>query len=121
MANEKTTKTEKTETPKMVSDVQIFPFKAVSGGTDRIAALANITIFGKFQVRGLRVRDGQNGLYVQYPQQDPSGMSFSSVVTPLDRVCLENTPQFSICCYAYFVRKEKRYTRKLKKESREKE
>ena len=96
MANEKTTQT---ETPKMVSDVQIFPFKAVSGGTDRIAALANITIFGKFQVRGLRVRDGQNGLYVQYPQQDPSGMSFSSVVTPLDREARETVENEVIAAY----------------------
>jgi len=96
MANEQTTKT---ETPKMVSDVQIFPFKAVSGGTDRIAALANITIFGKFQVRGLRVRDGQNGLYVQYPQQDPSGMSFSSVVTPLDREARETVENEVIAAY----------------------
>lgn len=99
MANEQTTKTEKTETPKIVSDVQIFPFKAVSGGTDRIAALANITIFGKFQVRGLRVRDGQNGLYVQYPQQDPSGMSFSSVVTPLDREARETVEAEVIAAY----------------------
>ena len=87
MANEKT---EKTETPKMVSNVEIFPFKGgCADGSNKILAFANITIFGKFLVRGLRVRDGLNGLYVQYPQQDPSGMSFSSVVTPLDREARE--------------------------------
>ena len=97
MANEQTTKT---ETPKMVSDVQIFPFKAgCMGGTDRILAFANITIFGKFQVRGLRVRDGQNGLYVQYPQQDSSGMSFPSVVTPLDREARETVDNEVIAAY----------------------
>lgn len=87
MANEKT---EKTESVKMVSDIQIFPFKmGCAGGSDKILAFANITLFGKFAVRGLRVRDGQNGLYVQYPQQDSSGMGFSSVVTPLDREARE--------------------------------
>lgn len=89
MANNKTEKTEKTESVKMVSNVQIFPFKAgCTGGTDKVAALANITLFGKFLVRGLRVRDGQNGLYVQYPQ-DPNGMDFSTVVMPLDREARE--------------------------------
>lgn len=86
MANEKT---EKTESVKMVSNVQILPFKMGSPrGTDKILAFANITLFGKFLVRGLRVRDGQNGLYVQYPQ-DPNGMDFSSVVMPLDREARE--------------------------------
>ena len=99
MANEQTAKTEKTETPKMVSNVQIFPFKSIGGGTDRIAAFANITLFGKFLVRGLRVRDGQNGLYVQYPQQDSSGMSFASVVTPLDREARETVDAEVIAAY----------------------
>lgn len=86
MANEKT---EKTESVKMVSNVQILPFKmGCAGGTNKILAFANITLFGKFLVRGLRVRDGLNGLYVQYPQ-DPNGMDFSSVVMPLDREARE--------------------------------
>ena len=50
-------------------------------------------------MRGLRVRDGQNGLYVQYPQQDPSGMSFSSVVTPLDREARETVENEVIAAY----------------------
>lgn len=96
MANEKT---EKTETTKMVSNVQIFPFKmGCTGGTDKVAALANVTLFGKFLVRGLRVKDGQNGLYVQYPQ-DPSGMGFSSVVTPLDREARETVESEVIEAY----------------------
>jgi DNA-binding cell septation regulator SpoVG len=86
MANKKT---EKTESLKMVSNVQILPFKTgCADGTDKILAFANITLFGKFLVRGLRVRGGQNGFYVQYPQ-DPNGMDFSSVVTPLDREARE--------------------------------
>jgi stage V sporulation protein G len=82
MANEKA---EKTETAKMVTNVQIFPFKmGCMGGTDKTLAFANITLFGKFLVRGLRVKDGENGLYVQYPL-DPDDIRFSSVVMPLDR------------------------------------
>ena len=100
MANEQTTKTEKTETSKMVSDIQIFPFKeGCTGGTNKIAALANITLYGKFLVRGLRIRDGQNGFYVQYPQQDPSGMSFSAVITPLDREARETVENEVIAAY----------------------
>ena len=97
MANEKT---EKTETAKMVSNIQIFPFKmGCTGGTNKVAALANVTLFGKFLVRGLRVIDGPNGLYVQYPQQDTTGMSFSSVVTPLDREARETVESEVIEAY----------------------
>lgn len=99
MANEKTKKTEKTESVNMVSAIQILPFKmGCAGGTDKILAFANITLFGKFLVRGLRVRDGQNGLYVQYPQ-DPNGMSFSTVVMPLDRKTRETVEAEVIAAY----------------------
>ena len=44
---------EKTESVKMVSNIQIFPFKmGCTGGTNKVAALANVTLFGKFLVRG---------------------------------------------------------------------
>ena len=90
---------EKTDTTKMVSNIQIFPFKmGCAGGTDRILAFANITLFGKFLVRGLRIRNGQNGLYVQYPL-DPNGMSVSSVVMPLDRETRETVERDVIEAY----------------------
>lgn len=96
MANEKT---EKAESVKMVSNVQIFPFKTgCTGGTNKVAALANITLYGKFLVRSLRIKDGENGLYVQYPQ-DPTGMDFSSVVMPLDREARETVENEVIEAY----------------------
>lgn len=67
--NTKTNEEKKNE-PKMleVTQVQVYPFKVQNLGS--IKALANITIEDQFVVRGLRVVDGCNGLFVGYPN-DP--------------------------------------------------
>lgn len=49
-----------------ITNVQIFPFKeGMSLG--KIKALANIVLNDQLQIRGLRVVDGQNGMFVGYP------------------------------------------------------
>lgn len=73
-----------------VTQVQVFPFKEeVSLG--KVKALASVVLNDQFMVRGLRVMDGENGLYVGYPN-DPfyKGEDFRSVCSPITRQLREH-------------------------------
>lgn len=66
-----------------VTKVDVYPFKeGVYIG--HLKAIANIVLNDQIQVRGLRVMDGEHGLFVGYPN-DPfyKGDDFRSVVSPL--------------------------------------
>ena len=68
-----------------VTQVQVFPFKeGLFLGSLR--ALAQIVLNDQLIIRGLRVLDGESGLYVGYPA-DPfyRGEDFRSVCNPLTR------------------------------------
>ena len=66
-----------------VTKVDVYTFKE---GTDigHVKAIANIVLNKQIQVRGLRVMDGECGLFVGYPN-DPfyKGDDFRSIVSPL--------------------------------------
>ena len=66
-----------------ITEVQVFPFKE-SPSLGHIRGLAQIVLNGCLQIRGLRVMDGPNGLFVAYPL-DPfyKGEEFKSIVTPM--------------------------------------
>ena len=68
-----------------VTNVQVFPFKE-SQKLGYTRALATIILNDQIQIRGLRVMDGQNGLFVSYPN-DPfyKGDDFRSIVLPITR------------------------------------
>lgn len=73
-----------------VTSVQVFPFK--EGPTmGHIKGLANIVLNDQFMVRGLRVMDGVNGLFVGYPV-DPfyKGEEFRSLCNPITRQLREH-------------------------------
>lgn len=67
----------------VVTNVKIYPFKETSGG---IKGLATIVINDCFLVRSLRVMDGENGLFVSYPN-DPfyKGEDFRNICSPITR------------------------------------
>ncbi len=73
-----------------VSDVRIFPFKE-GPSLGRMKALAEIVLNDQFIVRGLRVMEGENGLYISYPA-DPffKGDEFRSICTPVTRQLREH-------------------------------
>lgn len=73
-----------------VTSVQVFPFKDYVG-LGHIKAYASIVLNDQIQIRGLRVMDGVNGLYVGYPT-DPfyKGDDFRSVVSPITRQLREH-------------------------------
>lgn len=76
--------------PLQVTQVQVFPFKeSVSMG--HIKGLATVVLNDQLVVRGLRIMDGENGLFVGYPL-DPffKGDEFRSITNPLTRALREH-------------------------------
>lgn len=71
-----------------VTNVQVFPFK--EGMIGRLKGLANVVLNGQLSLRGLRVVDSVNGLYVGYPI-DPffKGEEFRSMYVPVTRALRE--------------------------------
>lgn len=73
-----------------VTEVQVFPFKdGVTLG--HIKGLATIVLNDQIQIRGLRIMDGTNGMFVAYPN-DPfyKGDEFRSICLPMTRQLKEH-------------------------------
>lgn len=73
-----------------VTNVQVFPFKeGISLG--HVKGLAQIVLNDQMVIRGLRVMEGLNGLFVSYPC-DPfyKGDDFRSICNPLTRQLREH-------------------------------
>lgn len=73
-----------------VTNVQVYPF-AVGPSMGSIKAMASIVLNDQFMVRGLRVMEGENGLFVGYPN-DPffKGEDFRSLCNPITRQLREH-------------------------------
>lgn len=90
-----TTKTESPHVPNMeavalnafdrlaVTQVQVFPFKE-GPSLGHMKGLAQIVINDQLVIRGLRIMEGVNGLFVSYPL-DPfyKGEDFKSICNPI--------------------------------------
>lgn len=73
-----------------VTNVQVFTFKeGINMG--HIKGLATIVLNDQIQIRGLRVMDGENGLFVSYPN-DPfyKGEDYRSICLPITRQLREH-------------------------------
>lgn len=66
-----------------VTKVDVYPFNE-GAYIGNVKAIANIVLNDQIKVRGLRVMDGECGLFVGYPN-DPfhKGDDFRSIVSPL--------------------------------------
>lgn len=62
-----------------VTDVRIFPIKQIEGLT-HTKALAEVVFNDQLLIRGIRVVEGENGLYISYPFHPNMGRS---VVFPI--------------------------------------
>ena len=73
-----------------VTQVQVYPFKE-GPSMGKMLALASIVLNDQLQVRGLRIMEGENGLFVGYPM-DPfyKGDDFRSVCFPMTRQLREH-------------------------------
>lgn len=67
-----------------ITAVNVFPYQGT--GVYRCLGMATIVLNDCFLVRGLRIMDGENGLFVGYPQ-DPyyKGEDFRTLCNPLTR------------------------------------
>ena len=73
-----------------VTQVKVFPFKE-GPSMGRMKGYATITLNDQFQIRGLRIMEGENGLFVAYPN-DPfyKGEDYRSVCFPITRQLREH-------------------------------
>ena len=67
-----------------VTDIKIFPFKDAGVGHTR--ALANIVLNDALIIRGLRIMEDNQSLFISYPS-DPffTGMDYRSIIVPVTR------------------------------------
>lgn len=73
-----------------VTQVNVFVFKE-SPSLGHIKALATIVLNDQIQIRGLRVMDGQNGLFVGYPiDAFYKGEDTRNIVLPITRQLREH-------------------------------
>ena len=73
-----------------VTQVQVFPFKE-GPSMGRMVGMASVILNDQFQIRGLRIMEGENGLFVGYPM-DPfyKGDDFRSLCFPITRQLREH-------------------------------
>lgn len=68
-----------------VTYVQVFPFKE-GPSLGHMKGLATIILNDQIQIRGLRIMDGENGLFVGYPIDTfYKGEDFRSTCLPITR------------------------------------
>lgn len=79
-----------TNSAMQVTDCKVFPFHE-SPSMGHIKAIASIILGDQFMIRGLRVMDGENGLFVSYPV-DPffKGEDFRTLCNPITRALREH-------------------------------
>ena len=73
-----------------VTQVRVFPFKE-GPSMGHIVGMASVILNDQFQIRGLRMMEGENGLFVGYPN-DPfyKGEDIHSVCFPMTRQLREH-------------------------------
>lgn len=73
-----------------VTNVQVYPFKEGSN-LGHMKGLASIVLNDQMLIRGLRIMDGENGLFIGYPN-DPfyKGEDFRSICNPVTRQLREH-------------------------------
>ena len=72
-----------------MTHVTVYPFKLSVDKSNHIRGVAEIVLNDQLIVRGLRVMDGVNGLFVSYPN-DPfyKGADYRSIVCPITKQLL---------------------------------
>ena len=73
-----------------VTQVQVYPFKETPS-MGHVKGMASVVLNDQFQIRGLRIMEGDNGLFVGYPV-DPfyKGGDFRSLCFPITRQLREH-------------------------------
>ena len=86
-----------------VTQVKVFPFKE-GPSMGHIKGYAKITLNDQFQIRGLRIMEGENGLFVGYPNEPfYKGEDFRSVCFPMTRQLREHIENCVLEKYQAFL------------------
>ena len=74
-----------------VTSVQVFPFNDGYSGMGHMKGLATVVLNDQLQIRGLRIMEGENGLFVGY-LNDPfyKGEDYRSICFPITRQLREH-------------------------------
>lgn len=73
-----------------VTNVQVFPFKE-GANLGHMKGIATIVLNDQIQIRGLRVMDGENGMFVGYPLDTfYKGEDYRTVCLPITRQLREH-------------------------------
>jgi stage V sporulation protein G len=67
-----------------ITEVKVFPRGTVDSEDQKLKAYASITFDSSFVVRGLKVIDGKNGLFVVMPSRKLSDGTFKDIAHPLN-------------------------------------
>jgi stage V sporulation protein G len=67
-----------------ITEVKVFPRGAGDSEDQKLKAYASITFDSAFVVRGLKVIDGKNGLFVVMPSRKLSDGTFKDIAHPLN-------------------------------------
>lgn len=101
MSNNTETKQEQSFDCLAVTNVQVFPFK--EGATlGHMKGLATVVLNDQLQIRGLRIMESENGLYVDYPN-DPfyKGADLRSICLPITQQLREHIENCVLEKYQY--------------------
>ena len=86
-----------------VTQVQVYPFEE-GPSTGKMLAMASIVLNDQLQVRGLRIMEGENGLFVGYPNEPfYKGEDFRSVCFPMTRQLRERIENCVLEKYQAFL------------------
>ena len=86
-----------------VTQVQVYPFEE-GPSTGKMLAMASIVLNDQLQVRGLRIMEGENGLFVGYPNEPfYKGEDFRSVCFPMTRQLREHIENCVLEKYQAFL------------------
>lgn len=84
-----------------VTNVQVFPFRE-GANLGNMLGLANVVLNDQLQIRGLRIMDGVNGMFVGYPPNPLyKGEDFRSSVFPITRALREHIEKCVLEKYLY--------------------
>jgi stage V sporulation protein G len=69
-----------------VTDVRVYPVK---NGQTKVRAFAQLVLNGCFKVTGLRVIEGDNGLFIGYPSEKGRDGKYYEIIKPINRSSLD--------------------------------
>lgn len=86
-----------------VTQVQVYPFKE-GPSLGHMKGMASVVLNDQLMVRGLRIMDGEAGLFVGYPV-DPfyKGEDYRNVVCPITRTLREHIEACVLEKYRYLM------------------